>query len=238
MENMETPLDKAYSDICAFCDPSSSIPHIMRTSMLRVANLCCIQEDMLIKSTLKDVKGIESIDVNVVGKYAIVKHCSSSCCAPTTLILKKLNEKRLGVSIRDVDTGDNSDENAKSWWDTLINMDIEVVQCVVVIILFIVGIVLQFKPNAEDSEVAATVVYLLCISLGIIPITISCAITIYKYRSLDIKLLMILASAGSIALDDYLDSALVVSLFLVAGVVEKYIKLYVSDAVSMTGGGE
>ena len=205
--------------------------------MIRIANLCCIQEDILIKATLKDMKGVDNIVVNVVGKYAVVKHCNINCCAPIDIILQKLNDKRLGASIRNVDSDASDEEKTLTFYEQIITIDIEVIQSGIVLILFIIGIVFQFSSTSSSNQLNSSIVYMVAIGLGILPITVSCIQKLILTHTIDIKILMILASAGSIALDDYLDSALVVTLFLIAGVAEKYIKLYVSDAVAATNGG-
>lgn len=222
------------AEICSLCDTNSEVPHVLKTSMIRIANLCCIQEDILIQATLKDIKGVDSIVVNVVGKYAIVKHCGINCCAPTELILQKLNDKRLGASVRDVNSDESEDLKTLTLYEQLLSVDLEVAQCLLVAVLFVIGVVLQFSTA---FDMISSIVYIVAIGLGIIPITIACVQKIIQYCTIDIKILMILASAGSIALDDYLDSALVVTLFLIAGVAEKHIKLYVSEAVAATNGG-
>lgn len=224
-------------EVCNACESTSLIPHAPRTTILRVANLCCVQEDVLIRSTLAGMKGIDSVNVNVVGKYAIINHCPVACCAPTSLILDKLNEKRLGVSIREVANANDEVEaiNFSNCYEKLI--DIDVVQLVFVFILFLAGVGLEYKSGKAVQTTVSIAVYLIAIIVGLVPIAFESFKKLIVRGVTDIKFLMVVASVGSVLLDDYLDSALVVVLFLLSEVIEHYVKQYVANAVELTGGG-
>ncbi len=224
-------------DVCNACESTSLIPHINRTTILRVANLCCVQEDLMIRSTLAGMKGIENVNVNVVGKYAIISHCPVACCAPTSLILAKLNEKRLGVSIREVANAEDDLEviDCSNCYEKLI--DINVVQLILVFFLFVAGLGLEYKSGEAIQTTESIGVYLCAIIIGLVPIAFESIKKLLVRGVTDIKLLMVIASVGSVLLDDYLDSALVVVLFLMSEVIEHYVKQYVAKAVDLTGGG-
>lgn len=69
------------------------------TNRLRIANLCCSGEEKMIYASLQDVNGIDDIAVNIIGRYAIIKHCPVSCCAPIDKMVFLLNEKYLGNNL-------------------------------------------------------------------------------------------------------------------------------------------
>jgi cation transport ATPase len=227
----------AHDEVCAACESTSLIPHTFRTTILRVANLCCVQEDLLIRSTLADIKGIDNVNVNVVGKYVIINHCPVACCAPTSMLMDKLNEKRLGVTIREVASGDEEVE-ALSWsncYERLIDPD--VVQLSLVFVLFVVGVGIEYQSGDSAHSTISIAIYLCAIILGLVPIAYESLKKLLVRGVTDIKLLMVIASIGSVVLDDFLDSALVVVLFLMSEVIERYVKQYVAKAVEQTGGG-
>lgn len=94
-KNLITPLL-----VCNLCDTNSSVEHVIQITRFRVANLCCAGEERIILSTLNGIVGIDSVTVNVIGRYVVVKHCNIACCAPAERIVDILNEKKLGVSIQ------------------------------------------------------------------------------------------------------------------------------------------
>lgn len=240
------------------CNPASAVQHACRSTMFRVANLCCIQEEILIKSLLDGVKGVEGVSVNVVGKYAIIKHCPISCCAPTESIMALLNDNRLGVSVRDTSGDDDeedellggggggADEMQRMLRRCLAKPDPQVLQCLVVTCLFIAALVADLRYGGEHSpgggdgggaERLSMVLYVTAAVVGLAPIAFDAARKLYAHGLMDLKILMVIASLGSIVSAEYLDSALVVVLFLLAEVIEKYVKSYVSRMVEATGGG-
>lgn len=234
---MATSHSDAHDEVCAACESTSLIPHAPRTTILRVANLCCVQEDLMIRSTLAGMKGIDDVNVNVVGKYVIINHCPIACCAPTSLILDKLNEKRLGVTIREVVNSDDEAEaiDCSNCYDRLIDLD--VVQLTLVFILFGAGVGIEYQTGDAEQSTISVAIYLCAIVLGLVPIAYESLKKLFIRGVTDIKLLMVIASIGSVLLDDFLDSALVVVLFLMSEVIERYVKQYVARAVEMTGGG-
>ena len=84
---------------CSKCDPTSEIPHLLRSTKFRVSNLCCSGEEKMIYTSLQNINGITEISVNIIGRYAVIKHCPIQCCAPTDRIVFLLNEKYLGILI-------------------------------------------------------------------------------------------------------------------------------------------
>ena len=49
--------------------------HNLITSRLRVANLCCAQEEKIIRETLLGMRVIEKVSVSLVNRSVIIQHC-------------------------------------------------------------------------------------------------------------------------------------------------------------------
>lgn len=81
--------------------------------------MCCAQEEALIHRHLDNLKGVEKVGVNLIGRYAIVKHCCIECCAPSSLILSILNDQRLGASVQEVGDSTEEGEEEKINWRKL-----------------------------------------------------------------------------------------------------------------------
>jgi Cd2+/Zn2+-exporting ATPase len=208
------------SEICSECDSSSLIPHAIQVTRLRVANMCCAGEEKIILATLKNVKGIENVAVNVIGRYAIVKHCATPCCAPADKIMVMLNAKSLGVTIQEV-ADREAEENEQ--------IDLKhVLHVAVVSLLFCVGLILHFFPPLERASMG---VYLASVALGVAPILHASYVTVVLRHTLDINVLMIIAIAGAVAAEEYFDASLVVSLFIGAELIEAFVMLRVRQAV-------
>lgn len=211
---------------CSFCDPSSAIPHAIHVTRIRVNNLCCSGEEKIIRSSLEKMTGIENIAVNIIGRYAVVKHCQEACCAPSERIIQILNDKYLGASIQEVADEDSSEVEFRiSTFDT--------VHVFLVFILFIIGLILEFR----HIEHPARWVYIASIILGVGPILSTSAISLFIRYTLDIHVLMLIAIVGSVASKDYFDGSLVVSLFLGAEFIEQVVMMRVRRAVKLSSAG-
>lgn len=211
---------------CSLCDPNSSIPHIIHVTRIRVNNLCCSGEEKLIRTSLETLKGIENIAVNIIGRYAVIKHCQESCCAPSERIIQILNDKYLGASIQEVADEDGSEEEFR------IN-PYEGAHVLLVFLLFAVGLILHF----EHIETPCMWLYIASIVLGIGPILYSACISLFIRHSLDIHVLMVIAIVGAVASEDYFDGSLVVALFLGAEFIEQVVMLKVRKAVKSSSAG-
>ena len=105
--------------VCNSCDPSSDVLHYMQISRLRIANLCCSGEERLIRVALATMVGIEKVDVNVVGRYCVIRHCPHDCCAPPLKMVDVLNKKRLGASIQEVSNNAEEEEEQSILFEQL-----------------------------------------------------------------------------------------------------------------------
>jgi hypothetical protein len=133
----QSPLTSLEKMVCSFCDPTSSVEHAIQITRLRVANLCCIKEEQILRKELAGMNGIEHVSVNLIGKYAIIKHCNVECCAPGHKIVEMLNDKHLGVSIQDINhsSNDGISEHVDRY---------QLIHCFIVTLLFFLGFIFQF----------------------------------------------------------------------------------------------
>ena len=78
---------------------------------LRISNLCCAGEERIIRNVLSTMSGIQKYSISILGKYAIITHCSHDCCqSPAPTIRDKLNEMHLGAFIQEANDGNNTEE--------------------------------------------------------------------------------------------------------------------------------
>jgi Cd2+/Zn2+-exporting ATPase len=173
---------------------------------------------------LENVNGVESIAVNIIGRYIVVKHCVVECCAPSEKIIGILNSKHLGVSIQDVAGKDGGLENVEETLDKIF-----LLYACVLWVFFIGGLVCSFLPGQGTLSMA---LYLVSVIVGVIPILKSSIISLLRL-TIDINILVVLAIIGALASGEYFDSSLVVSLFISAEFVESLIMIRVRNAVNL-----
>jgi Cd2+/Zn2+-exporting ATPase len=208
---------------CSACDPESNVAHLFQISRFRIANLCCAGEERLIHSSLSEVKGIEKIEVNIVGRYCIVKHCPMACCAPPLRIIELLNKKHLGASIQEVTQHTNSQEGeAVSIYRQL--------HAVIVAILLAVGVCTQYYQQSIETSRWC---YVGCIFVGAVPVCYAAWVAVRR-RHLDINILMIIALFGALGVGEYFDGSLLITLVLVSDLVEAFILTSVRRVVQQT----
>jgi Cd2+/Zn2+-exporting ATPase len=169
------------------------------------------------------VKGIDKVDVNIVGRYCVIKHCPLDCCAPPLQIVEILNKKRLGASIQEVA------EQSIDTEDDGVSVYMQFHACVVSL-LFVLGLSLAYINGAEE---ASKWCYISGVILGILPILKGAGIALLR-QSLDINMLMIIALVGALAVGEYFDGSLLVALILIAELVEEYILASVRRAIKQT----
>ena len=218
-------IDIKRHDVCNHCDNASDIPHGIIVTRIRVANLCCSGEERIIRSSLEGMNGVENVMVNIVGRYAVVKHCPVACCSPAEAIVDALNDKRLGASIQEANA-DNDDELDEPFnWVSLVHV-------LIVFMSFLVGVIAMDKVENHDVSM---VIFLISIGLGLIPILKSAYVSINR-RTVDINILIAIAVAGAIAIEEYFDASLVLALFLMAEEIEQYVMRRVRIAVKVSMG--
>jgi Cd2+/Zn2+-exporting ATPase len=221
----EIELEDLVNLVCNSCDQLSLIPHAIQITRFRIANLCCAGEERIILAALTDMNGIESVSVNIIGRYALVKHCPVACCAPSSSIIDTLNLQRLGASIQEAASEGDDEEAEKFDWFRFFHVFI-------VFSLLIVGIIIEH--GIEDNDVSM-IVYLCSTCIGVVPV-LHAAYTSIIRKTVDIHILMIVAICGAIGAKEYFDSSLVVSLFISAEMIESVVMQWVRSSVKMTSG--
>jgi Zn2+/Cd2+-exporting ATPase len=214
--------------LCSSCQPGSDIPHEITKTRFRITNLCCAGEERIIRSTLADICGIEEISINIIGRYAIIKHCSFNCCAPAEKIANLLNDQQLGASIQEANDNDIHIPDGPRYG--------HIAHGFIVALIFIAAMIYDGSASSSSGgrgqgiHAYYFIGYLICTALGLVPILYDSFIALYR-RTLDIHILMAVAIAGAIASEEYLDAALVVTLFVLAEVMEGEIMRRVRNAV-------
>lgn len=211
--------------LCSSCQPGSDIPHELQQTRFRIANLCCAGEERIIRATLEDVCGVEDVAVNIIGRYAIVKHCAMTCCAPAEKIADLLNGKQLGASIQEANDEDVNIPDNPNY--------LNIIHGLIVVLFFIAAVIFD---GTGEHHAYYFIGYVGCTAVGLIPILHDSLIALYR-RTLDIHILMAVAVAGAVASHEYLDAALVVTLFVLAEVMEGEVMRRVRNAVQMGIGG-
>lgn len=223
--SIETEPHELEQLLCTSCQPGSDIPHELQQTRFRIANLCCAGEERIIRSSLEDVCGVEEISINIIGRYAIIKHCSMTCCAPAEKIADILNGKQLGASIQEANDNEvviPDDPNYRN-----------ILHSAIVTLLFVAAVVYD---GSGKHEAYYFIGYIVCTAIGLIPILRDSLIALSR-KTLDIHILMAVAIAGAVASHEYLDAALVVTLFVLAEVMEGEIMRRVRNAVQIGIGG-
>lgn len=213
-------------DVCTSCDPlnPSAVPHAMQVTRIRVANLCCAMEEKIIMRSLRDYPGIERVTVNIIGRYAMITHCAVACCAPPAKIVDILNNERLGASLQE--SGGELDDEDKDETDWL-----KITYAATNLAVFFAGVGAQEATAGQGSQsVPSMVLFLIGTCMGAAPILLSACVAI-KRRVVDISCLIMLAVAGALVLQEYLDACLIVSLFNAAECIEGAVMEYVRRAV-------
>ena len=188
------------------------LEHAIKTTRVRVANLCCAGEERIIRTALDKMKGIEKVSVNIIGRYAIIQHCNVECCSPSSLIAEVLNKQHLGVSIQEMSSVEEEKEESV---DTL-----HLLYILAVWVMLLVGLCLFFVSDAsEDMLLASDLLFILSVVIGSIPILKGAYVSVIR-KSIDIHILILLAIIGAIVAQEFFDASLVVALFITAELVE------------------
>ena len=213
---------------CSSCDATSSIPHALQITRFRIANLCCAGEERIILASLSGMHGIDRVDVNVIGRYAIVKHCAVICCAPSELIIQKLNAKHLGASVAEAFGEENEEDEETISLITILHL-------ASVLGLFLLGIIVSESTRNLANIQAGTALYLTSAAIGLLPVLYAAWRSVCRL-TIDIHILMIIATIGAIALGEYFDASLLMFLFAAAEALEQVIMARVRRAVRVNTG--
>jgi len=206
-------------------DISSS--HSSKITRLRISNLCCTGESRIIKNTLAILPGIEDVSINIIGRYAVIKHCPNECCTSAVSMVDKLNEKKLGASIQEASDAaeeDEKEEERDGERDVLL---------IALAVFFILG---AFSQMAETSSQVYNSFYLICTGIGSIPIAYDVYVA-WLRRTVDINVLMFMAICGAVVASEFFDAVIVVILFALTSLIEDEVLRWVRKTVKVSKGG-
>ena len=223
VESIESHEITVSSRNCSECDPKSSIPHAVQVSRIRVANLCCAGEERIILKSLTNVHGIQNVSVNVIGRYAIVKHCPvHTCCASVDKIITILNDQRLGASIFEINNEDES--NTETPFDISKGF-----QALFVWACFAIGLALEKNLHLFIPSVT---IFAVGTAVGIIPILQGAYLSAIR-QNLDINILILIALIAAFVIAEYSDPPLMIALYLSADLLERTIMTWIRNNVKI-----
>ena len=175
-----------------------------KTTKLRVQNICCAKERKLVQETLESLEGVESTAVNVIGRVVYVRH-DPEVTSPTELV-GKLNRVHLGSSI--METGfiqpDGRSESLPFKLSSFL------IYILIQSVFFIVAVAAFFAKTSWYQWVAiAEIVF------GVAPMLKKAFMSV-KTCKVDMNILMLIAIAGTLALQEWVEGAVVVYVFSLA----------------------
>lgn len=184
--------DRKEAGIADSAFPSPPAHGLHKTS-LDVLGICCPSEVPLIERILKSLAGVERVSVNVPSKTVTVLH--NPLLTSPSHIVKVLNQARLEASIR----VPGQLKSGRIWPSPY-----TVASGILLLISFCK---FWFRPLQW--------VALGAVAAGLPPILLKSIVSLRRLI-LDINTLMLIAVAGSIALQDYLEAGTIVFLFTLA----------------------
>eukprot|EP00795_Rhopilema_esculentum_P005053 gene5053-165_t len=197
-------------------------PVVIITTKIRVQNICCGKEADLIKRELEPLNGVKSVTINIVGRIGFVKHDKEVISAVE--IINKLNQLHLGVSI--MESGDQEGAQVLRR-DVIMKLGSKCAVLGVLLVLFIVVIIGRSKNFSWQKWVAIAEII-----VGSLPILRKAILNWMKKVFIDINVLMLIAVAGTIALQEWIEGATLVFVFAIAEVLQQYCSYKVQAAIS------
>ena len=191
-----------------------------KTTKLRVQNICCATESKLVQESLEPLEGVESITVNLICRVVYVCH-DPEVTSPTELV-STLNHMHLGASI--METGSNQqDDGSESFPPKLSSF---LIYLFIQTILLLVAVVAFFADTSWFQWVAiAEIVF------GIPPVLKNAFVSL-KTCTVDLNILMLIAIAGIMALQEWVEGAAVVYLFSLAEALQEFSMYKVQRTIS------
>ena len=189
-----------------------------RTTKLRVQNICCAMEIKLVQDSLEPLEGVSSIAVNVIGRVVYVHHDPEVTSA--TELVTTLNSVHLGASIMETGSHHADSEGLPH------SLSLFLVYLLVQSILMMIGVVaFFFEANWYQWVAIAEIVF------GIPPVLKKAFVSV-KTLTLDINILMIIAIAGTLAIQEWLEGAAVVYVFSFAEALQELCMYKVQRTIS------
>ena len=203
-------------------DSSDKKPLVRQsTTKLRVQNICCAMESKLVQESLEPLEGVVSIAVNVIGRVVYVRHDPEVTSA--TELVNTLNRVHLGASI--METGSHNPDGSKN--ESLPpSLSSFLIYLLIQTILLMVAVVAFFAEASWYQWVSiAEIVF------GITPV-FKKAFVSFKTCTVDINILMLIAIAGTVAIQEWLDGAAVVYVFSLAEALQEFCMYKVQRTIS------
>ena len=191
-----------------------------KTTKLRVQNICCATECRLVQESLESLEGVGSITVNVISRVVYVRH-DPEVTSPTELV-STLNRVHLGASI--METGSNQPDGGSESFPPKLSSFL--IYLLIQTILLLVAVVAFFAEASWFQWVAiAEIVF------GIPPV-LKKAFVSFKTCTVDLNILMLIAIAGIMALQEWVEGAAVVYLFSLAVALQEFSMYRVQRTIS------
>lgn len=189
------------------------------TTKLRVQNICCAMESTLVQESLEPLEGVKSIAVNVIGRVVYVRHDPEVTSA--TELVDTLNRNHLGASV--METGSQEHDDSKSLPPSLSTF---LIYLLLQTILLMTGVVAFFCDASWYRWPAiAEIVF------GIFPVLQKTYVSL-KTCSVDINILILIAIAGTLSIEEWLDGAAVVYVFSFAEALQEFCMFKVQRTIS------
>ena len=177
-----------------------------KTTKLRVQNICCAKERKLVQETLESLDGVESIAVNVIGRVVYVRHDPE--VTPPTELVSTLNRMHLGSSI--METGYVQPDDGRE------RLHYFLIYLLIQTVLFIVAVAAFFAKASWNQWVAiAEIVF------GVAPMLKKAFVSV-KTCKVDMNILMLIAIAGTLAIQEWVEGAAVVYVFSLAEAMQEF----------------
>ena len=190
------------------------------TTKLRVQNICCAMDSKLIQESLEPLEGVVSIAVNVIGRVVYVRHDPGVTSA--TELVNSLNRVHLGASIMETGSHQHAEESER----LPPSLSSFLVYLLIQTMLMIVATVAFFSKASWYKWVAiAEIVF------GIAPVFKKAYVSV-KTCSIDINVLMLIAIAGTLAIQEWLEGAAVVYIFSLAEALQEFCMYKVQRTIS------
>lgn len=203
-------------------DHSSKKKPVIResTTKLRVQNICCAMESTLVQESLEPLEGVKSIAVNVIGRVVYVRHDPEVTSA--TELVDTLNRNHLGASVMETGSQEHDEDN-KSLPPSLSTF---LIYLLLQTILLMTGVVAFFCDASWYRWPAiAEIVF------GIFPVLQKTYVSL-KTCSVDINILILIAIAGTLSIEEWLDGAAVVYVFSFAEALQDFCMFKVQRTIS------
>ena len=180
----------------------------LQTTKLRVQNICCPKEARIVQEELEKLSGINTIRVNVLGRVAYISHDQDKVTPPD--LLESLNKRHLGASI--VEAGSEEDVERGFPRKLKILLAILVLQAV----LFAVALGAMFSLKAWYKWVAIGQV-----CFGMLPVLKKCYHAA-RHKQIDLNILITVTVAGTLGIQQWIEGAAVVFIFILANFLQEY----------------